>query len=410
MVGGRGLRPNELGGEVNMALVPRQTGSSIKSLILATAMETGAQPTDIFDGTAPCTVPDFKNGRQTTKTVTSGGIEVGPFLGRNTWNSTDCGYVRISYAIGLHRVVDSIYRLAHSDYFYQGQPVSQREPFLPLPLTATGNNAMAPIDMASGMESITNVGLHHDPYYVEYVDRADGRRFYTHNDPGQQVLDPRAALNTVWSLKGVLRRGTASRSLARFPREATGKTGTQLDNTNAWFVGGNPQYTTAVWVGDPNGYTPMRNIPEFRGLGRATVQGADYPAKIWGAYMQAALAPLPAVDWAPLPVPTRLPVRFYVPGVDCLAKLVSGTLPPTGPTTATTKPPATTTTTTIAGSPPPPPTTAPKAVIVQIPSGTTVPESVTDPKAAMPYIDLKTIVYTCLSPPPNVIVQPKKGK
>ena len=61
------------------------------------------------------------------------------------------------------------YRLAESSYFYAGQPETDREPFLPLPLTATGNNVMAPIDMASGFQTIANQGLHHEPYFVEFV-------------------------------------------------------------------------------------------------------------------------------------------------------------------------------------------------------------------------------------------------
>ena len=58
MVGGRGFVPGE--NEVNMALSPRQTGSSIKFFVLAAALQAGAQPDDIIDGQNVCTfaVPD----------------------------------------------------------------------------------------------------------------------------------------------------------------------------------------------------------------------------------------------------------------------------------------------------------------------------------------------------------------
>ena len=36
--------------EINMALVPRQTGSSIKFFVLAAALQAGAQPSDMIDG------------------------------------------------------------------------------------------------------------------------------------------------------------------------------------------------------------------------------------------------------------------------------------------------------------------------------------------------------------------------
>ncbi|HQZ33825.1 MAG TPA: transglycosylase domain-containing protein [Ilumatobacteraceae bacterium] len=407
MVGGRGLRTNEPGGEVNMSLVPRQTGSSIKAFILAAAYEAGAQTNDIINGTAPCAVPDEGNK---VLVIKGGSIEIGPLNGRNTWLSTDCGFVRLSYSVGLHRIVDSVYRMAHSAYFYQGQSAKDHEPFIPIGATATGNNALSPMDMAAGMQTITNQGLHHDPYFVEYIQRPDGTRFYSHADPGVQVLDPNAANETVQSLKGVIRSGTGARNLRNFSHPAAGKTGTQFENTNAWFVGGTPQITTAVWVGDPNGYTPMNRIPEFQAeMGRnGKVQGADYPARIWGAFMESALYGQPMLDWPAPAANARKAARLYWPGEECLAKLVSGTLPPTGPaataTTSSTEPPST-----LPDETPPPETTAPRAVVQQIPSGTNVPLDVLDPHAPMPSIDTRTYVYPCAFPPADVVVQ-KKGK
>ncbi len=407
MVGGRGLRPNEPGGQVNMSLVPRQTGSSIKSMILATAYEAGAQTNDIINGPGPCTVPDFTDGRPSLKVVENTTGELGPLDGKNTWSSTDCGFIRLSYAVGLHRVVDSVYRMAHSAYFFQGQTTKEREAFLPLPLTATGNNVMAPIDMATGMQTILNQGLHHDPFYVEWIDGPDGKRTYTHTDPGVQVLDVAAALKTVQSLKGVLRYGTGARNLSDFPRTAAGKTGTQFENTNAWFVGGTPQLATAVWVGDPNGYTPMNGIPEFAAeMGRnGKVQGADYPARIWGAYMAAALSDQPDLDWPAPPQATRQRARIYWPGEECLARLVGGTLP--GASTSSTDAPATTAApvTSAGDTAVVTTTTQAQAVLVPITNGTMVPDNVLDPRAPMPSVKLDTYVYSCAQLPPNVVLQ-----
>ena len=153
----------------------------------------------------------------------------------------------------------------------------------------------------------------------------------------------------------------------------------------------------------------MNRVPEFAAeMGRnGKVQGADYPARIWGAFMEAAHVNLPVVDWPPPPANPRPAARLYWPGEECLAKLVSGTLPPTGPTTT----PAATTTTqpasTLPGDPPPAVTTVPRAVVVQIPSATNVPLDVLDPRAPMPSIDTRTYVYPCAAPPANVVVQKK---
>ncbi|MEY3265843.1 MAG: hypothetical protein RJA15_289, partial [Actinomycetota bacterium] len=131
-------------------------------------------------------------------------------------------------------------------------------------------------------------------------------------------------------------------------RPAAGKTGTQDENTNAWFIGFTKQLTTAVWVGDPKGYTPMVNIPEFKADGVSKVTGNAYPVKIWKAFMDSAHADLPMLDWDAPPPPTRNPMRLYLPGVDCIAELVSGKLPKAATGTVTTVVPTATTTTSVA--------------------------------------------------------------
>ncbi|MFZ9565631.1 MAG: transglycosylase domain-containing protein, partial [Ilumatobacteraceae bacterium] len=56
MVGGKPFVAGR--NEVNMALAPRQTGSSIKMFILAAASAAGAQNDDLIDGSLPCTLPN----------------------------------------------------------------------------------------------------------------------------------------------------------------------------------------------------------------------------------------------------------------------------------------------------------------------------------------------------------------
>ena len=126
-----------------------------------------------------------------------------------------------------------------------------------------------------------------------------------------QVLDRGVALQAVDVLKGVLTNGTGRRYPLNVP--AAGKTGTQVNNTNAWFVGFTPELTTAVWVGDPDAYTPMVNVPEFD---QERVQGGLYPTQIWQQYMNNAHAFLPGNDWeappAARPAAAAVPARQRV--------------------------------------------------------------------------------------------------
>ncbi|MGA9275831.1 transglycosylase domain-containing protein [Ilumatobacter sp.] len=319
MVGGSGFKPNER--EVNMALSPRQTGSSIKFFILAAAVQAGAQGGDLIDGRVGCKLPTGDPAEPIFEI--NGGVS--GFVGTLrdiTARSVNCGFARLSQIVGLNRVVDTTYRMAKSAYLYTGQPESEREPIHPYASFATGANEMTPLDMASGIQTLSNEGVHKEPYYVEYIDDAAGERTYTHFDPGTEELDRGAALETVDILKGTITYGTG-RSEAPFPdgRPAFGKTGTQQDNTNAWFAGGTKQLATAVWVGDPDAYTEMVNIDGFE---FSKVQGGTYPARIWQNFMNAAHFGLPILDWeAPAP-PERPNARLVLPGNECTV-VVTGT-------------------------------------------------------------------------------------
>ncbi len=62
--------------------------------------------------------------------------------------------------------------------------------------------------------------------------------------------------------------------------EVAGKTGTESDSTDAWFVGYTPRYVTAVWVGYPENRNRSVTFP-----GYGSVEGGELPAEIWGAFM-----------------------------------------------------------------------------------------------------------------------------
>ncbi len=428
MVGGRGFTPRT--NEINMALVPRQTGSSIKLFILAAALQAGAQPDDQIDGRRGCVLPNPGDPKDPF-VIESGAAGSLGSLDQATWASLNCAYGRLSQIVGLNRMVDTVYRMARSPYLYRGQPTDDRAPIEPYASFATGANEMSPLDMAAGAQTLANNGLHHEPYYVDYVVRSDGTRLYTHEVRGEQVLDVGPALTATDVLKGVLTRGTARRALAEFPFPAAGKTGTQVENTNSWFVGYTPQLSTAVWVGDPDGYTPMTaaNIPEFGADGVQSVQGGTYPARIWGAYQQPALEGLAIENWYPPPPDARQPARLFLPGEECVFEIVSGNFVIPGASTTTS-----TTTTTVAApvepvepvdpnvpvdpndpnatAPPEPepttPTTVAPVVLQLLPTATTIAPEVLDPRAPLPSVPVKQPVVACREIPPDVTLLPPK--
>ncbi len=88
MVGGRGFVPTER--EVNMALSPRQTGSSIKLFILAAAVQAGAQANDLIDGTDPCRF-DVPGQEQFEVDAVDNGLNT---LQSQTTKSINCAFVQ----------------------------------------------------------------------------------------------------------------------------------------------------------------------------------------------------------------------------------------------------------------------------------------------------------------------------
>jgi penicillin-binding protein 1A len=397
LVGGPGFVAGRT--EVNLALRRRQTGSSIKMFVLTAALEAGVQASDLIDGTLPCTLPNPGLPEEPFE-ITKGVSHPVSSLEEQTYLSINCAYARLAQIVGLNRVVNTMYRVASSSYLtrenYKIQPYAS---------FSTGANEFSPLDMASGAQTIANGGVHHEPYFIEKVEGPSGV-LYQHQATPQQVISKEVADAEVNILKKTLTLGTARRTPLNNKRPSAGKTGTQDENTNAWFVGFTKQLTTAVWVGDPKAYTPMVNIPEFKADGVAKVTGNTYPVKIWKAFMDAAHEGVPNVDWDKPAAPTRNPMRLYLPGMDCIAELVSGKLPraATGtittvvPNTTTTTVPLPVTTTTIPGVPNTAPTTTVfKGPVVRVISpGTTIAPTDLNPLTPVVGVDpSRTFVYNC---------------
>ncbi|MFM7308905.1 MAG: penicillin-binding transpeptidase domain-containing protein, partial [Actinomycetota bacterium] len=331
---------------------------------------------------------------------------VGP-LRRMTWLSINCAYAKLSQIVGLNRVVDRIYQMSASEWL-----TPEKYPVYPYASLATGANELSVVDMAAGAQTIANLGVHHEPYFLEKILERDNSTLVWEravNVNGTEALTTATAAKTVDIMRGVLRSGTARRTPLADERPAGGKTGTQANNTNAWFVGFTPQYSTVVWVGDPRGYTPMRGVPEFRNqivgtwkFARNTVTGATYPAHIWKLHMDKIHEGLEVTDWGTkkddeawklLVAPQRPNSRLYLPGVECVAQVISGT----PPAPSTTLAPGKTTTTTTLPADQTVPTTVPGPVVVSVlPTSTTIDPSEKNPYAPVPSIPASGyIVYNC---------------
>ena len=371
MVGGPGFSQNS---QVNLATTARQTGSSVKGFILTAAMAAGIQPNDVIDGenNVNCHFwhkPPAKEDPYIQDTLIhseSGRID------HMTWNSVNCAFIRMYFSVGGKRVI----AMAHA----MGVKGKLDDVFA----FATGANEISPLDMAAGYSTLANSGQQNDPYYIERIEGPDGQVVYQHEGAPKQVITAEVSDQTVDILKGVIRSGTATRAQLGFERPAAGKTGTYESDKHAWFVGFTPQYTAAVYMGNPKFPEPMQGIPEFVNapapFERITnVQGGTYPARVWKELMDNALSGVPFEDWAPPPPPKRPPARVFAPDQDCVGTFVAA--PPPDPNADPSADPATAD------------TEAPKVVAIRTP--TTLPFAPTDFNAPAATVPSWAYTFSC---------------
>jgi penicillin-binding protein 1A len=252
----------------------RQTGSSFKPFVLATAVEQGISPSSVL--TSEPTVINL--GDKLWSVHNYEGAYLGPIdIEDATIYSDNSVYAQLTAQVGPKNVADMAHRLGITrrlkDYFAIG----------------LGVEAVSPLEMARAFATLANGGervdgsvLGNEPRAVLRVE--DGSRADSNDVDPKKVVDPNDAAIVNSILQEVVTEGTGTRA-ALDDRPVAGKTGTTENYGDAWFVGYTPQLAVAVWVGYADRLQPMET--EFRG---DPVAGGTLPALIWQAFTKRALA------------------------------------------------------------------------------------------------------------------------
>jgi penicillin-binding protein 1A len=274
----------------------RQPGSSFKPFVLAAALDAGISPDSVwessgFDQTVcgiqdPWEVNNYEGGG-------SGAISVRDATRR----SVNGVYGRLMEKLCPEKVASMAERLG----------IPTIPPRFRVPSMALGAIEVHPIDMASAYATLANLGEYHKPTFFEKIDHRSGRPVIDEPNKGERRVSAALAWQVTDILKGVISGGTGTR--ANIGRPAAGKTGTNQEYRDAWFVGYTPQLAVAVWMGYPEGQRPLYNIQ-----GVARVAGGTIPAQVWHDFMAVAMANQPALDW-PRP-PEQLTYTILPPPPD----------------------------------------------------------------------------------------------
>jgi len=249
----------------------RQTGSSFKVYVYATALEQGASPFD--------TVVDEP------VTYRSGGQEYSPknydekFEGRITLrralaDSRNVPAVRMLDRVGIQNVIDVARRFGIS---------SPLPPYLPLALGAADLTLM---EHTSAFTVFPDDGIHIEAHNIRRVTSYDGAVLEESRPNVSDVIPPDVARTMVAMLEEVVQFGTGVRA-KELGRPSAGKTGTTNDFTDAWYIGFTPQITAGVWVG---------NDDKRISLGKKET-GARAALPIWLEFMQQGVQGMPAENF-----------------------------------------------------------------------------------------------------------------
>jgi len=242
----------------------RQPGSSFKTYVLTTAIKQGIDPASTYyDGTSPITLALPGGGYWTVHNAEpSGGVES---LEAATWASTNVIFAQLDLDVGSEAVTET------------AEEMGIESELQSVPAEAIGGLAegVTPLEMADAYATLANGGIHHDPTAVSKVEFPNGKVDEPGSDAGERVLTPGQAYDVTKILEGVITQGTGSPYTYMGCTSEAGKTGTSEGESDAWFVGYTPMYSTAVWVGHPKSR-------EYTGFGGPTA------GPVWQNYMSAA--------------------------------------------------------------------------------------------------------------------------
>jgi penicillin-binding protein 1A len=279
----------------------RQPGSSFKTFVLTTAIKQGIDPATTFlDGSSPMTLTTPGGIPWTVHNAEPGHGTMS--LTQATWNSVDVVYAQLALDVGVSKFADTAYQMGVTSPLgtnADGHPCrSGASCFVP-PAAAIGglDEGVTPLEMADAYATLADGGVRHPVTSIAKVVFPDGTVDRPTAAKGTRVLTPGQAYDVTRILEGVITRGTGAGFTAMGCPAEAGKTGTTDNESDAWFVGYTPRFSTAVWTGHP--------------LSRAfTGFGGPTSGPIWRSYMEAAQGH----DCPDFKVPARLPVLHPLRG------------------------------------------------------------------------------------------------
>jgi penicillin-binding protein 1C len=272
MVGSADFDNEAIDGQINMAVSPRQPGSSIKPITYTAAFEKGWTPStliwDVPSEFPPSGLPE--DPRPPYEPVNYDEKFHGPVTVRTALaNSYNIPAVKTLHFVGVYG---------------EGGLVAMAERLGITTLTSDqyglaltlGGGEVTLLQLTNAYAVFANSGQYAPAYAISRITDFRGNVVYEHQRPApRQVIRPEHA----WLITSILSDNAARtpafgpNSALNLPFPAAAKTGTTNDFRDNWTLGYTPDVAVGVWVGNPD-YTPMVNTSGLTGA-----------APIWNEFM-----------------------------------------------------------------------------------------------------------------------------
>ncbi len=281
MVGSADFDNAAISGQVNMALAPRQPGSSIKPLTYTAAFEKGWTPStliwDVPSEFAPSSDPNDPNPPY--KPVNYDGRFHGPVLMRSALaNSYNIPAVKAMDFVGIQDDPKTSQEDGFLAFAKKMGITSLTQPWYGLAL-GLGGGEIPLLEMTSAYSIFANNGLKVPPIAISRIEDHSGKEIFQYTQPAsEQVIRPEHAylITSILSDNEARTPAFGASSVLNLPFPAAVKTGTTNDFRDNWTLGYTPDLAVGVWVGNADN-SPMINSTGLTGA-----------APIWSQFMQAA--------------------------------------------------------------------------------------------------------------------------
>lgn len=250
MVGGQNYAQSQFN-RATQAL--RQAGSAFKLFVFLAALEKGVSPGTLISD----------------RPVRIGGWRPKNYLWRSRGEisfadavaySVNTATVRLAFQAGRKQVAAVARRLGIMSAVPDNLSI------------ALGSADVTLLQLTSAYAAVANGGMGVWPYGILEIRDRYGHTLYRRKGQGAgRVMSYDHAKLMVQMLTGVMRYGTGKSAALAGP--CAGKTGTNQDYRDAWFIGFTPDLVTGVWFGNDD-RTPMK-----------AVSGGKLPALLWKEFM-----------------------------------------------------------------------------------------------------------------------------